>query len=257
MSNLLALANQLKDGIAAKNTGIISTNKGLANKINAMNKTAEEILKKVRNFSTNSQTLQQNIKTQANEIAALKQQLEAAGKEQARKQDQITELQKQLAESQGQGKEVDVLKAQLAQLQQEATASQNKIQELTKELVDSSEEVRGLLSSLTSPEAVQSQEDLDRLINELEGHINDINGALPPPAQAIQGSRLNPNAPEFFPTKGGYVWNEKNTIKPKALSSKRKKYSNYSNKRYGTSKRGGKRRGHKITKRIERGGLPL
>ena len=254
MANLLALANQLKDGIAAKNTGIISTNKGLANKINAMNKTAEEILKKVRNFSTNSQTLQQNIKTQANEIAALKQQLEAAGKEQARKQDQITELQKQLAESQGQGKEADVLKAQLVQLQQEATASQNKIQELTKEIADSSEEDRGLLSSLTSPEAVQSQDDLDRLINELEGHINAINGALPPPAQAI---RLNPNAPEFFPTKGGYVWNEKNTIKPKAFSSKRKKYSNSSNKRYGTSKRGGKRRGHKITKRIERGGLPL
>jgi len=41
MANLLALANQLKDGITAKNSGIVAYNKGLVDKIKALNTTAE------------------------------------------------------------------------------------------------------------------------------------------------------------------------------------------------------------------------
>jgi chromosome segregation ATPase len=256
MANLLQLANKLKTEIDAKNASIVGYNKGLISKVQAMNNTAAQILEKIRNISGISQGLQQNIVLQAAEIEELKKQLQDAGKTQAAKQVEIDNLQKAIAQAQGQGSEI--LKQQLVELQKQAKVSNYRIQMLTKDITDATQEIQKLLGSLNSPQAQQSNAELSELIVQLEKHINDINSNMPMSIEERLGNlpsglirdEIPPQQPAARESKGGYIY-KKNRPRSSSANfpfsySKKNSFNKRSTRRGGSMK---KTNNKKTTKR--------
>jgi len=182
MASLQDLTNQLKQSIIDRNSLISARDSALVEKLKAMNKTAVEILNKVKNLSNSSDNFRQQLAAKEVEITALKETLENTTRDQNEKQKKIDELSMQLEKAQAEGQNADALKAEIAQLQTDARNNSDKIGALTKEITDSAQEIQKIIADINSPE---NQEELKRLIDELEKYINDINAALPEPAPAI------------------------------------------------------------------------
>jgi predicted nucleic acid-binding Zn-ribbon protein len=182
MATLQELTDRLKEGISARNTAITTRNTALVEKFKTMNLTAIEILGKVKNLAGNSDRFRELMEEKEILVSGLRESLEKATRDQAEKQGRIDDLSRQLEAALATGRDVEALIAEIEKLKVSARESTDKITALTKDIENSSREIQEIIVSMNPPE---DQEELQRLIVDLEQNINEINAALPEPASPV------------------------------------------------------------------------
>ena len=182
MATLQELTNRLKESITARNTAITGRNAALIEKFQAMSLTAIEILGKVRNLAGATDRFREQMEEKEVLIAGLRESLEQATRDKAEKQTRIDELSRQLEAAIATGRDVEALRAEIERLNASARESANTITGLTREIENSSREIQEIIANMNPPE---DQEELQRLVEELEQHIAEIDGALPEPAPPV------------------------------------------------------------------------
>jgi len=196
MASLQELTNRLKESITARNTAITGRNAALIEKFQAMNLTAIEILGKVRNLAGATDRFSEQMEAKEILLAGLRESLEQATTAQAEKQTRIDDLSRQLEAAIATGRDVEALRAEIERLNTSARESANTITGLTREIETSSREIQEIIANMNPPE---DQEELQRLVAELEQHISEIDGALPEPVPAPAPAPAPAQAPAPAP----------------------------------------------------------